>query len=321
MNKISIVVLNWNNYQDTLECMNSLIEVNYENFNIVIVDNGSRNNSVSKIKKWLNVNKFKYIPKKSNSEFFYNTSLNIKIILIKNIKNYGFAKGNNIGIKFALHYLRANSVVLLNNDTIVHSDFLLHLINTSQEKKTIGIVGPKIYYYDNRKNKKEVIWSAGNKNNYFFPWLSSARGQGKFDVNQFKKGEVDSISGCCMLIKKEIFKSIGYFDPKYFCYGEEDDLCLRTTRGGFDIYYSPKSVIWHKVARSSGGGFNKTVAFYKIRNKIMFYKKNFPFYYFFTFFPYLFAFFIYKSFQSVINKKPEVIKSMINGFLWHFKNK
>ncbi|MCE5214153.1 MAG: glycosyltransferase, partial [Methanobacterium sp.] len=101
--KVTIVIVNWNGWEDTIECLKSLYHVNYTNFNIIIVDNHSQDDSVKKIKDYIE---------------------NKKLILIVNDENYGFAEGNNIGIRYAQKNFNPDYILLLNNDTIVDKEFL-----------------------------------------------------------------------------------------------------------------------------------------------------------------------------------------------------
>ena len=242
--KVYIVILNWNNYQDTKECIESLEHVTYLNKEILIIDNGSTDGSDCKLKEKFPQHK-----------------------IILNKKNLGFSAGCNVGIKYALEK-NSDYVLLLNNDTIVDKNFLSELVKGISSDTKIGLIGGKIYYFDNR-NK---IWSAGGgikrftKKTYHF-------GDGKFDNKKFNvKRQVDFLSGCCLLVKRDVFETIGLLDPDYFMYYEDVDFCLRAKGKAYRIVYLPESVLWHKAGNSSSKSF---IDYYRMKNYFLLLKKRF----------------------------------------------
>jgi GT2 family glycosyltransferase len=198
---------------------------------------------------------------------------NRKLILIKNEENYGFAEGNNIGMRYALKALNLDYVLLLNNDTVVDKAFLSELINVAESDEWIGIVGPKIYYYD-YKGRSDVINFTGADLN--LRKLKEYRyGCGEIDKGQLDKGrEIDKIEGSAMLLKRKVLQETGLFDPDYFTYWEETDLCFRAAKKGFKSLYAPRAKIWHKQAASTGGTLSSHYIYYITRNQFLFLKKN-----------------------------------------------
>jgi len=287
--KVTIIILNWNGWEDTIECLESLLQIDYPNFNIILVDNASEDDSLIKIRKYcygeLKVESsfFEYVSVAKPIEIFEfnenfsdakfpgktNNSNNKEIILIKNDKNRGFPGGNNIGIKFALNFLDPDYILLLNNDTVVDKGFLKELVEKGEIQRDIGILGPKIYFYD----KPNVIWSAGCKISWKFS-RGIQIGTNELDHGQYDKPrEVEYVSGSAFLIKTEIIQKIGLMDEKYFLYFEETDWTLKANQKGYKSLYVPKSKIWHKVS-SSGGGISKPAGLYYItRNRWIFMKK------------------------------------------------
>lgn len=282
--QVSIIILNWNGWRDTLECLESLYQINYSNYNIILVDNNSTNESIEQIRNYakgkLKVKStfFDYNSQNKpiqvmecNKENSLKTHKSVKnrIFLIKNDKNYGFAEGNNIGIKFAVKNLNPDYVLLLNNDTVVDRDFLGELVETGEYDESIGIVGPKIYYYKD----PQKIWCIGGKISWKFA-RGIHIGTNELDKGQYEeKREFDYVSGSAFLIKTKVLKKTGLMDRQFFLYFEESDLALRASQLGYKSAYSPKSKIWHKVS-NSGGGLSKSIGLYYItRNRWIFMKK------------------------------------------------
>jgi GT2 family glycosyltransferase len=248
MNKptVAIIILNWNGWEDTLECLNSLEKIEYPNYDVLVVDNNSSDGSSKIIKEnYPDIN------------------------LIKNEKNYGFAEGNNIGMKYAMNNSNPDYILLLNNDTIVDKDFLTEIVSVGESDKEIGILGPKIYYY----GEPDKIWSVGGK----ISWKSCRGihiGLNEIDNGQYEeKREVEYINGCAFLIKTEVIKKIGLMDKKFFLYFEETDLALRASEVGYKSIYVPKAKIWHKISKSGGGIKGSVGLYYITRNRWLFMKK------------------------------------------------
>jgi len=242
--KISLIIVNWNKKNDLLECLESVQKLNYSNFNTIVVDNGSIDDSLEMIKQ--------------------NFS---KVFLIKNKKNLGFAKGNNQGIELALRK-GADYVFLLNNDAVIEKNCLRELVKVVESNKKYGVLGPKIYYFSVPNRIQSVgeifIRSLG---------LTFHRERKKFDKGQFNSiTEVDFISGCAMLLKTEAIKKVGLFDELFFSYLEDLDLCYRLKKKGYKTIVVPTAKVWHKESLSTKGTTFKL--FFKTRNSIIFMRKN-----------------------------------------------
>ncbi|MBF4474379.1 glycosyltransferase family 2 protein [Methanobacterium formicicum] len=285
--RVSIVIINWNGWEDTSECLESLFQINYPNFDVIIVDNASEDDSLNKIREYCSGNLsvessfLKYNHKNKPIDLLeyeeeYDSEFHIKdgktdqrIILIKNRENIGFPGGNNVGIKFALKFFNPNYILLLNNDTIVNKDFLTELIKNGEFREDIGILGPKIYFYD----KPNTIWSAGCK----ISWKLSRGihiGSNEFDKGQYNaKKEVEYVSGSAFLIKTEVIQRIGLMDEEYFLYFEESDWTLKANHKGYKSLYVPQAKIWHKVSQSGGGIAKPTGLYYITRNRWIFMRK------------------------------------------------
>ena len=224
---VNIFVLNWNGRDLTLDCLASLEKVTYSNANVIVIDNGSTDDSVVSIKE-------KY-PETDIIEF---------------PTNLGFAGGNNAGFQSTAN--KADYTIFLNNDTIVDSNFVEPLINELETKSNTKQTAPKIYYAD----KPETIWFAGGVVNL---WTGMIRHIGirKKDSHDYsKKQEIDYATGCCVCMRTEDFESIGMFDESFPMYAEDVDLSLRFKKRGGSIVFIPESRVWHKVSASMGGQFS-----------------------------------------------------------------
>ena len=243
--KVSIILLNWNNFGDTKKCLESLRRIDYPNYRIIVVENGSEDDSLQQLER------------ESGIE------------LIRNQENLGFAGGNNSGIKFAMKE-KFDYILLLNNDTEVDGQFLSFLVAEMQSNARTGIAGSKIYYWGSQRK----IWSAGGGISRFLK-RTFQYGENQIDQGQVdQRREVDFVSGCAMLIRREVVEKVGVLDPVYFMYYEDVDYCQRARQAGFNVVYVPQSVIWHKVSATSNRSFRD---YYRMRNYIIFMRKNFNF--------------------------------------------
>ncbi|WAI01173.1 glycosyltransferase family 2 protein [Methanogenium organophilum] len=294
---VSIIILNWNGWKDTIECLESVYQITYPNYDVIVVDNGSENDSLEQIRNYCQGNtpiqsdfvKFQIDnkpihiieyeasdPKTSLSQktFLQSIPPNKRLRLVKNDKNEGFTEGNNIAMRFAINYLNSDYVLLLNNDTVVDRNFLTELIHVGERGNCIGFVGPKIYQY-NYNGSKNTIQFAGGKQNI---WIFRTRhiGLNEIDVGQYDKNyDVDYVHGSCLLAKVSMVKKIGMLDNTYVSFREENDWGIRGFRGGWKSVYAYRSKIWHKGGGSTKIGKGRSIAiYYMVRNEFLFMKKH-----------------------------------------------
>ncbi len=270
--KVSVIILNWNGWEDTIECIESLYQINYPNYDIILVDNDSKDDSIQKIRNYCEGNikpKSPFFKYKSDNKpvqiFEYNQDgdladpikieaynrleSNKRLILIKNKENYGFAEGNNIGIRFSLKELKPDYILLLNNDTVVEQHFLTHLVKTGESDDNIAVIGPKTYFY-NFNGKTDVIWSVGGT-------INLSRYPGYHDINLKEnnpeiidsKIDVDWISGAVLLIKSRMIPP-KLLNSDFFFGCEDVDLCIDMKQKGFEMVTDLKSIVWHKAGAS-----------------------------------------------------------------------
>jgi len=182
--------------------------------------------------------------------------------------NKGFSGGCNIGIKYALEK-KTEYVLLLNNDTEVEPDFLNHLVKMSQDKPKSGMIGGKIFYHHDRKK----LWDAGGIINWK-QGHGNRRGGGTIDTGIFnKEAQVEFVTGCMMLIKREVLERVGHLPECYFFGVEEWDYGVQVSRAGYELWYNPKSVIYHKVG-GSHSDLDPVYYYNFIRGRILFMKRN-----------------------------------------------
>ena len=241
--KVAIVLVNYNGEKFQNECIESIYNMDYKDYDIIIVDNNSSDNSIKIVKK-----KFK------------------EVILIETEENNGVAKGNNIGIEYALNN-GYEYVLLLNNDTEVDKQMLSKMIEKASENI---LVTCKMYYY----NPSKKIWYAGGKINWN-KGTTTHFGMDEFDDGKYDESKfVEYTPTCCLLIHKSIFEKIGTMDEKYFMYYDDTDFCARVNINGFKIWYESSAKLWHKVSSSSGGEDSPLSIYYCTRNRLYFIEKH-----------------------------------------------
>ncbi len=227
--KVSVIILNWNGLEDTIECLESLSKADYPNYEVVVVDNASDGNDAQEL----------------------TTKFGNFIKVIQNDKNYGCGEGFNIGIRYALAHSNPSYIMIMNNDIVVAPDFMSELVKTAETGEQIGIVGPKIYYYD-YKGRKDVIWSAGGKIQRWALKIHRQIGENDNDLPRYQETtDMDWISGAVMLFKSQITEKVGLLNPWYFLGHEDIEFCLKARRHNYRIVYVPNSKVWHKVGASA----------------------------------------------------------------------
>lgn len=251
--KVYVVIANWNGLQDTLECMASLRDVTYENFKVVVVDNGSRENEAEKIKE-------RYP----------------EAVTSREEQNQGYVGGHNKGSTIALRDPECAYILHLCNDTVVTRDFLDILVLYMEEQPEAAAVGPKVLYYNSDK-----IWFNGA---VIYWWLGMSRHLERLVSDADSKiripTRVDYVTGACMLQRRKVVEEIGMFDPVYFSYYEDVDWCFRAKKAGYESAVVPGARISHKVSSAQGVRGTQKIseiqAGYYGRNALIFGRRHFP---------------------------------------------
>jgi GT2 family glycosyltransferase len=272
--KVSVIILNWNGWEDTIECLESIYQIDYPNYDIVLVDNDSKDDSIQRIMEYCEgkikpkspfynynpknkpIKIFEYTKEETEkdlqtnkSEEYQDLSSDKKLILIKNDKNYGFAEGNNIGIRYSLKTLNSNYTLLLNNDTVVEKHFLTEMVETGENNNKIAVIGSKTYYY-NFNGKDNVLWSVGGTVDLSrYPGYHDIVLKDNLPTIINSKIDVDWISGAVMLIKTDMLP-FNLLNSDFFFGCEDVDLCIEMKNKGFKMVTNLKAVVWHKAGAS-----------------------------------------------------------------------
>jgi len=243
--KVFVLTLNWNGKRFIGECLESLERLDYSNYEIVVIDNGSTDGSIQYIQK--------FFP---------------KVKLLANGENLGYAKGLNRGLEYA--YERgAKYFLILNNDTKIDKNGLKALVNVATEHPECGYITGKIYYYD----KPDTLQTVGFRLRKDFVTVH-------IGVNEKDVGQYDSVEkrefcdDVMMLVSQRVYCEVGGYSPVFFLNGEEFDWQLRGKRQGFEILYTPHAKTWHKVSLSMGGAGNPKGPYFTTRNKIVAMARN-----------------------------------------------
>jgi len=287
---VYIILVNWNNFSDTVECIDSLLIFPYEHRKIVLVDNASTDGSLRKIQDWLMERKFID-----------------RITIIPLNHNIGFGGANNKGIQYSLEN-NADFILLLNNDTIVTDKFLRPMLKTALSDNKIGIVGGKIKFFYN----KDRVWFSGGHIDFlrgaFYHREEDCTGQ----------RESAFITGCLMLIPTSVLRKVGYFDENYFLNVEDIDLSCRVKDAGYKLVINCDSVIYHKISASIGGLYSLRNQYYFHRNRLYFFNSRLSGIKKYSF--YIFQFFVaipaWISIQ-VFHGRIGIVKTALKGCIDH----
>lgn len=290
---VYIVIVNWNNWRDTVECLESIQWLAYDSYRVIVVDNASTDQSVQKIEQWargdINANLDDSpvcLPRK-----FINTKLSITnsnkkenlknvmssdcINLIAHTSNDGFAAGCNIGINIAMQDTACRYIWLLNNDTVVDKSALGALVNCMIEDSTVGMCGSTLLYY----HHPNIIQAKGGA--VFNKWAATSRhiGEGEiYSCDSFESSiRFDYVVGASMLVSVDFIKNIGLLDEDYFLYFEEIDWAVRGRQ--YKLAYAASSIVYHKEGGTTklnkkNPTYGKGTEIYLLRNRLVFTRKN-----------------------------------------------
>jgi GT2 family glycosyltransferase len=287
--KVSIVTLTWNTTEITIDFLNSLNEqCNYSNLEVIIVDNGSKENPTSKFKA------------------IYPAA---KVLV--NEKNLGFTGGNNVGIKEAT----GDYLFIVNNDTEFTPGLLEGLLEIFEKYPDAGIVSPKFHYF---YHKGTIEYAGYNEVNIFTGrnGMVGCREQDNGQYNEIKT--TNYAHGGGMMISRKVLEEVGGLPDEFFIYYEEFDWCEQIKRKGYKVYYQPASLIYHKESMTTGKS-SPFKTFYHTKNRILFMRRNMKPFNLFIFLSYFTLLTIPKNTLTFLLKgQKEHLRSFWKGILWHF---
>jgi len=259
--KIAIIILNYQNFEDTIDCVKSILSVSkkYNIFDLYIVDNASPNQSGEKL-----------------SQFVFDLQLD-NVFFIENNENKGYAAGNNMGISYAQSKYNYDYFWILNNDTIIPEKSIQSLIAYIQEHPAKQIIGSILVYFDN----PDTIQATSGKFNFKKAMSSHLNSFSPLNTlsNDFEKG--DYPVGASLVVKNSYFEKVGMMHDDYFLYFEEIEWITRGVKyfGNNSFWDICKDfIVIHKEGASTGSSKTKSQLsdFYYFRNRILFTKKYFP---------------------------------------------
>ena len=303
MSRVYILLVNWNGWKDTVECLESVFRIDFPEYRVLVCDNGSTDGSVERIKAWAGGTLDLDIPEsnplrrlsrppvpKPVSVVEYDRDRaeaggdrsddSIRLVLVRTGDNLGFAGGNNVGLRYALARDDFEYVWLLNNDTVVEPDALAHLVRRMEEDPRVGICGSTLPFYD----RPSLLWARGG--GVFSRWIPYSRcvDLGKPVSGRVRREEVERrmgyVAGASMLVSRPFLKDVGLLCEEYFLYYEEPDWAARA-RGRYTLGYAPESVVYHKAGASTallGGtpGGSRRLKGYARRNALLYARKHCP---------------------------------------------
>ena len=272
----AVILLNWNGWKDTVECIDSLLKSEYPNFVIVVCDNASEDDSWEQIRSWCEANAHDGLQVWSPGMQWSGTS---RLVLIQTGSNLGFAGGCNVGIRFALQQTRASFLWLLNSDTVVSSTALTSQVRRMQEDPSLGLLGSTIIYSDRPETVRCFggygfnFWTARVRPFSFLP--DPKQPPSVADV----EARIRYVSGASTFVSRDFLRRVGLLNEQYFLYFEEIDWAVRGR--DFRISYCPESVVVHKEGRSIGSANvatkrSRQSELWLTRNRILFTRTYFP---------------------------------------------
>ena len=244
--KVFIIILNWNGLKDTLECLESVLKMDYPNFKVIVVDNGSTDNSVTVIRE--------DYP---------------QVIIIENGENLGYTGGNNVAMSYAMKN-GADYTWLLNNDTIVEVNTLNKLVFSAESSPDIGIISAIIYFYD-QPSKIQFCGGFLDWRNFRVPQTRNL--ESWYEINKLQ-GKTISLWGTAVLIKRNVIEKVGYLNSKYFAYEEDCEYSIRVAKAGYRSMIEPLAKVYHKDSRSTGGRKTPVQVYFRTRNFYFLWMEN-----------------------------------------------
>jgi GT2 family glycosyltransferase len=296
--RVYVIVLNWNGWRDTIECLESVFRLDYPDYQVLLCDNGSSDGSWHQTRRWAQgeikaearnpalagltnppvPKPISFVELGGTQAKMDSSDTEARLVLMRTPTNLGFAGGNNIAMRFALNRGDCDFVWLLNNDTVVRPDALSHLVQRMKERPDAGICGSTLLYYDDPSKVQAFGGSVYNK------WLARGRHIGKLaDAAHIPEAEeverkIAYVVGASMLVRKTFLEQVGLLNEEYFVYFDELDWAARA-KGRFHLAFCPRSIVYHRegaVIGSHRTHQSTRAEFYLARNRIIFTRRYHP---------------------------------------------
>lgn len=325
--RVAIVILNWNGWKDTIECLESVFRNNHPNYQVILCDNNSQDDSLIQIKAWAGGRMELTVPEDNplrNLSFppvskpltykEYNRSQsetggsnednNVRLILVQTGANLGFAGGNNVGLRYVMARDDFDYVWLLNNDTVIKSDALTQMIRCIKERPDVGMCGSTIPFY----HEPDKLWALGGAT--YNKFIARTRCIGlnqpvnqKIDRKKIER-RLKYLAGASILVSRSFLRDVGLMSEDYFLYFEELDWAERA-KGRYSMAYAPESIVYHKVSASTGNDStnknNRVSEYFMFKNSLLFTYQYFP-----LFIPFVFtrvtAIYVLKRFRASMKR-------------------
>jgi hypothetical protein len=242
---VAIVIVNWNRRKLLLEAVESCYATNWQDLEVIVVDNGSSDGSSESV--------LEHYP---------------DVVLIRNKQNAGFAIGSNQGLERALED-KSDFILFLNNDATLAEYAISEMVSFLNDHPRVGAVAPYIFYYADR----DLIWFGGGIVSIWQGKFAHRAIRERFDFTKHKQVRCDYLTGCAFLIKAECIKQVGDFDTTMGIYSEDVDLSLRIRKNGWKLWTIPEAKCYHRVSVSSGGELSAFKAFHRGRSNAIIIKR------------------------------------------------
>jgi len=240
--KVAVIILNCNQPEYTLQCALSVSKSDYPNLETVVVDNGSLPDQYGRLRQGLP-----------------------QLVILRSETNLGFARGNNLGLHYALEH-GADYALVINNDTLVDPRMISQLVQAGEADPNLGLLGPVIYYLQ----EPEKVWFAGYRFNHGIYLLR----RGLHLKPPLEPVEyVDFVCGCALMIRRPILETIGLLPEEYFIYYEDLDFCFRVKKAGWKIGCVTEAKMWHAISAYFGGPDSPMKQYHQVKGSLIFYRK------------------------------------------------
>jgi GT2 family glycosyltransferase len=253
--KVFLLVLTYNGKDLVLDCLETVMKSDYPNLHVVVIDNGGSDGTPVAV----------------------DEAWGDRVHVLRLFPNIKFSRANNAGIEYALEH-GADYVMLLNDDTLIAEDMISEVVAAAEADPGVGMAGPKIYYH----KPEDQIWFAGGRIHLSRGTTEHIgireRDEGQYDT----AAEMDYITGCALLVRRDVIEQIGVLDPMYKAYYEDTDWSMRASRAGWKLLYVPSGRVWHRISAATGGQLTAYKIWHKLRSGFIFLSRYGRWYHFFT---------------------------------------